>query len=185
MATGAAARGGRRTLRGAGAGLLAAALVALLAAAAPAAAQQGGQARGPVTGLPLPRYVSLEASRANLRRGPGLDYRIDWVFVRPGLPLEVTAEYGHWRRVRDMEGASGWMHHSMLRGRRTAVTVPELTEIRAEPRADAPLAARAGAGVILEVEACRRDWCRLRGGEAEGWAEKSALWGVGAEEEFD
>ena len=60
-------------------------------------------ARGPVTNLPLPRFVSMRAETANARRGPSLDQRVDWEFVRRGLPLEVTAEYGQWRRVRDAE----------------------------------------------------------------------------------
>ena len=57
--------------------------------------------RGPVTGLPLPRYVSLKASEANVRRGPSLTHRIDWVFKRRDMPLRITAEFGHWRRVED------------------------------------------------------------------------------------
>jgi SH3-like domain-containing protein len=66
--------------------------------------------RGPVTGLPLPRYVSLKASEANVRRGPSLTHRIDWVFKRRDMPLRITAEFGHWRRVEDRDGAGGWVH---------------------------------------------------------------------------
>ena len=82
---------------------------------APAAADP---ARGPVTNLPLPRFVSMRAESANARRGPSLDQRVDWEFVRRGLPLEITAEYGQWRRVRDADGAGGWVHHALLSGRR-------------------------------------------------------------------
>jgi len=45
------------------------------------------------SGLPLPRFVSLKAERVNVRIGPGQDYRIAWIFIRPGLPLEVIQEF--------------------------------------------------------------------------------------------
>ena len=85
------------------------------------AARAEGLRLGPETNLPLPRFVSLKAEKANVRRGPGLTHRIDWVFLRRGMPLEVVAEHGHWRKVRDVDDATGWIHHAMLRGGRAAV----------------------------------------------------------------
>jgi SH3-like domain-containing protein len=70
---------------------------------------------GPETNLPLPRYVSLKTNEGNARRGPGLDYRIDWVFVREDMPLRITAESGHWRRIEDREGQGGWVHYQLCR----------------------------------------------------------------------
>ena len=79
--------------------------------------------RGPVTNLPLPRYVSLKGGEGNARRGPSLSHRIDWVFRHPGMPLRVVAEFGHWRRVEDQDGAGGWVHYSLLSGVRTAISL--------------------------------------------------------------
>ena len=76
---------------------------------------------GPVTGLPLPRYASLKTDRVNLREGPSKDHATKWVFQRAGLPVEITAEFDIWRKVRDSEGAEGWVLHSLLSGRRTAL----------------------------------------------------------------
>ena len=76
---------------------------------------------GPITNLPLPRFVSLKASEGNVRRGPSLTHRIDWVFQRRDMPLKVTAEHGHWRRVEDRDGMGGWIHYSLLSGTRTVV----------------------------------------------------------------
>ncbi len=70
---------------------------------------------GRVTNLPVSRYVSLKAKKANVRRGPGLSYRIDWVFQRRNMPLQITAEYGHWRRVVDRDGEGGWYTTSFYR----------------------------------------------------------------------
>ena len=76
------------------------------------------------TGLPVPRYVSLKTDRVNLREGPSKDHRTAWVFQRAGLPVEIIAEYETWRRIRDAEGTEGWVLHSLLSGRRTALITP-------------------------------------------------------------
>lgn len=157
---------------------LLAALISVLLAATAAAESM----RGPVTNLPLPRFVSVKASEANVRRGPGLGHRIDWVFTRRHLPLEVTAEYGHWRRVRDIEGAGGWVHYSLLSGvRYVLITAPD-TALRRKPDPGAPIAARAEAGVVAELGDCLPDWCHVTAEGIGGWARKDQFWGVEAEE---
>lgn len=88
---------------------------------------------GPVTHLPLPRYVSLKTNEGNARRGPGLTHRIDWVFTRAGMPLRITAEFEHWRRVEDQDGAGGWVHYSLLSGVRTVVVTTDMAEFRDTP----------------------------------------------------
>ena len=92
-----------------------------------------GPATGPVTGLPLPRFVSLKAREARARRGPSLEHRVDWLYRRRGLPLLVTAEHGHWRRVEDIEGYGGWVHYSLISGARTAIVTEDLTALHAPP----------------------------------------------------
>lgn len=164
---------------------------AAAASTAPAAdlgPEPGGEPKpttGPVTDLPLPRYVSLKATQANVRRGPGMTHRVDWVFMRRGMPLEVIAEYGHWRRVRDQEGGFGWVHYSMLSGVRTALVTPVEADLREEASAASPVVARAAPGVVLKVQACGHDWCEVYKDGVEGWLPKTALWGVSPEETFD
>ena len=114
------------------------ALVACLWTAIPntyarAADADDASAIGPETKLPLPRYVSMKASEGNVRRGPGMTHRVDWVFTRLNLPLQITAEYGNWRRVRDMDGAGGWMHYSLLSGARTVMVTKDYTPLRSLP----------------------------------------------------
>lgn len=140
---------------------------------------------GPETNLPLPRYVSLKVSEGNVRRGPSLSHRIDWVFVRRDMPLQIVAEYGHWRRVVDREGLGGWVHYSLLSGVRTVFVDSDLMPLRAQPETDAPEVARLEAGVIARLGACQPDWCRLTASGYRGWAPKAALWGVGAAEVRD
>ncbi|MDF1872867.1 SH3 domain-containing protein [Vannielia sp.] len=138
--------------------------------------------RGPVTNLPLPRYVSLKTDEGNVRRGPALSHRIDWVFKRRNMPLEVTAEFGHWRRVRDQEGAGGWVHYSLISGVRTVIVQEDMAALRMRPSNDAPTNARSEAGVVAKLGECRPEWCWITSGSARGWVKKTDLWGVKPDE---
>lgn len=141
------------------------------------------------TGLPLPRFVSLKSNNVNVRRGPGQDYDIAFTFVRAGLPVEITDEFGNWRKIRDSEGSEGWVFHSLLSGRRTAIVAP--WEVRgrfpahstAEP--SAVVVAYLEPRVVADVEQCTGTWCLVSGNGFEGWIEQERLWGVYPHEEID
>lgn len=154
------------------------ALTILLALAGPVRAAQGDGAKGAVTNLPLPRYVSLKTSEGNVRRGPSLSHRIDWVFTHRAMPLRITAEFGHWRRVEDNEGQGGWIHYSLLSGVRTVLVEQDMAALHTRPEADAPVVAQAQAGVIARLGACDDDWCEISADGGDGWVAKTALWGV-------
>ncbi|MEO1000835.1 MAG: SH3 domain-containing protein [Pseudomonadota bacterium] len=153
----------------------------LLLAAVPGRADvfvTGAQGVGPVTELPLPRYVSLKAARANMRRGPGRSHRIDWILRHRGMPLQVVAEYEHWRRVRDRDGAAGWVHYTLLSGVRTVVITEPDTPLRADPSRFSATVALAEAGVILALGDCLPDWCRVEEAGVEGWVAREDVWGL-------
>ncbi|MCH8466512.1 MAG: aspartyl-trna synthetase [Roseinatronobacter sp.] len=143
------------------------------------------QVRGPVTNLPLPRYVSLKSNEANARRGPDQSHRIDWVYSRRDLPLRITAEFENWRRVEDAEGQGGWMHHALLSGARTVLVQTDMTPLHQRPDTTSPQTALLERGVIARMRACEHDWCRLEVEGARGWAKKRHLWGVESDEAFD
>ncbi|MCF4097015.1 SH3 domain-containing protein [Maritalea mediterranea] len=154
------------------------------------------------SGLPLPRFVSLGSSKINVRHGPGQKYDVAWIFTQSGLPVEVIQEFDTWRKVRDSEGDEGWIHQSLLSGRRTGLIAPWLNEqsqaIPLYARADrgAPLRAQLAPKVLVTVEECIVAWCEVAGSfqpEGEnarsqnfkGWVEKQFVWGVYENEEFD
>ena len=141
--------------------------------------------RGPVTNLPLPRFVTLKGSEGNARRGPSLSHRIDWVFKHPGMPLKITAEFGHWRRVEDRDGAGGWVHYSLLSGVRNVIIQQDMTELHSRPDTGANVVAVAEAGAIMRLGTCKLDWCEVEQDGVDGWAEKAALWGVFPDETRD
>lgn len=141
-----------------------------------------GETRGEVTNLPLPRFVSLKTSEGNARRGPSLSHRIDWVFRHRDMPLQITAEFGHWRRVEDRDGAGGWVHYSLLSGVRTVIVADDMTNLYLKPDTSTPVMARAEAGVVARLGECEAGWCRITAGGQKGWVPKPAIWGVGADE---
>lgn len=138
--------------------------------------------KGSETNLPIPRYVTLKGSEGNARRGPGLTHRIDWVFTRPGMPLRVTAEYEHWRRVEDSEGMGGWVNYSLLSGVRSVLVTQDLAEFRDSPDPAAEVVFQAELGVIGRLLACTQDWCRISTDGEKGWVQKTAVWGVDPDE---
>ncbi len=143
-----------------------------------AVAVSAQEKRGPVTNLPLPRYVSMKAAEGNVRRGPSLTHRIDWVFKRRGMPLQITAEYGNWRKVQDRDGAGGWVHYALLSGVRTVLIEADLLPVYAMPDPKSQVNAQFETGVVARLEKCSPDWCRISAGGYRGWTLKSNLWGV-------
>ena len=81
---------------------------------------------GTTSGLPVPRFVSLKSDHVNVRGGPTKDNDVSWIYTKSGLPVEITAEFENWRRIRDSEGSEGWVYHSLLSGKRTAVVTTQV-----------------------------------------------------------
>jgi len=166
----------------AGAGARLVLLLAVIAAASAVVARAEG-ASGP-SGLPLPRFVSLKVERVNVRAGPTKENDVNWVYTRLGLPVEIIAEYENWSRIRDWEGAEGWVLHSLLSGRRTALiaapakSVDDFVALRASAGGQGAVTARLQAGVLATVKRCSDNWCRITGEGFDGWIEQERLWGV-------
>ena len=144
-------------------------------------AEQPGAGTG--SGLPVPRFVSLKSDKVNVRAGPTKDHDVAWVYNRAALPVEVTAEFENWRRIRDWEGAEGWVYHSLLSGKRTALVSPqskgkELLDLRDKPDGACAVSAKLQHGVLATVKRCKDGWCRLSGDGFDGWIEQPRLWGV-------
>jgi SH3-like domain-containing protein len=158
------------------------ACIALMALDTPTTVARSDDLRvGRVTNLPLPRYVSLKTKKANVRRGPSLTYRIDWVYQLRNMPLQITAEYGHWRRVIDSDGQGGWVHYVLLSGVSTVIIEKDLLALRHKPSETARVRAKLEQNVIAQLEECQGAWCELNAGGYTGWAHKSAFWGIGPE----
>jgi len=144
----------------------------------------GGGATLGRSGLKLPRFVSLRAVEVNMRTGPGTRYPIDWVYRRRNLPVEIIDEFDTWRRIRDAEGTVGWVHQSMLQGKRfVLVTEANGILLRRDPQEDARSVARLEAGVIGQLETCGELWCVVEADGFKGWLERTQVYGIYREEE--
>jgi SH3-like domain-containing protein len=154
-------------------------VVACAVLAAPAAV-----AASKSSGLPLPRFVSLRAGEVNLRTGPGVQYPVDWVYQRQHLPVEIIAEYGTWRKIRDWQGTQGWVHQSMVAPKRTFIATGEVRTIRRKSDPNSEAVARIEPGVIGRLLACPElnGWCRVEVGGHEGWLRRVEFWGVQRDE---
>jgi SH3-like domain-containing protein len=154
--------------------------IVLIASALPAAAQE--LTTGSVSGLPVPRFVSLKPDKVNVRAGPTRTHDVTWQYTRSGLPVEITAESDNWRRIRDWEGSEGWVYHSLLSGRRTALVIAktreELVPLFGSADEHDRVVAQLQPGVLASVRRCNGQFCHISGSGFDGWIVQARLWGV-------
>ena len=160
-----------------------AALAWLAPSLAPSAAAERKASAG--SGLPIPRFISIASETANMRTGPGKRYPVTWVYKRRGVPLLVTDEFDHWRKVLDIDGTEGWLHKSLLSGKRTAVVTGETRTFHLTGDSDAPVVYRAESGVIGALNACIGGWCRVEIQDQSGWIKRRHIFGALPDEDFE
>ena len=132
------------------------------------------------SGLSLPRFISLRADRVHMRTGPGGQYPIEWLYRRRSLPVEVIAEYKNWRKIRDWQGALGWIHQSMLSRHRTIIVTGKVRIIRNRQSSRSRPIASVEPGVVGSLIKCphKGDWCRVEIKSFKGWLQRAEFWGV-------
>lgn len=163
---------------------------------APSQAQTAQVGRS--SGLPVPRFVSVRNAPVNVRVGPGTQYQVAFTFLRPGIPVEITAEFDTWRRIRDVEGDEGWVHQNLVVGDRTALVAPWQAEgpiaLRVGARPEAAVRAWLAPNMLVSVRSCDATACEIRlnhtdpDGRAttyQGFIAQDMLWGVYGGEIFD
>jgi SH3-like domain-containing protein len=138
---------------------------------------------------PQPHFASLKADEVHVRKGPGDEYDVLWTYHSLGLPVEVTAEHDHWRRIRDSEGAEGWVYFRLLSALRSALITPwdkskETTPLRDDDSDGARLVARLESGVKVFVQQCNGSWCQVSVSSMLGWIPQNRLWGIYPGEKF-
>jgi SH3-like domain-containing protein len=147
------------------------------------------QSAGSASGLPVPRFVSLKADKVNMHIGPAKTYETKWLYQRAGLPVEITAEFENWRRIRDVDGTEGWVYHSLLSGRRTGMVTAknpdDLVPVHDKPDVQSGVNAKLERGVVATIKRCGQEWCHVSGRGFEGWIQQVRLWGVYPNEKVD
>lgn len=141
---------------------------------------------GIVTGLKLPRFVSLRSDTVYVRAGPDMRYPVKWVYQRRGYPLQVIQEFDTWRKIRDADNEEGWVHQSLLSGNRHVLVTGEApVTIYRKPGEGARAVAQIEPGVVAKLDECEDNWCEVSVSGYDGWLLKTSLWGVYEYEESE
>jgi SH3-like domain-containing protein len=151
--------------------------LAVAAAALLAALPLAGTAQK-TAGDKLPRFASLRSDDVNLRVGPGENYPIEWVYKRRDMPVEIIEEFQNWRKIRDWQGATGWVLDRMVAGKRAVIVADTVRAIYRQPDPGSQIVARAEPGVIARLTEFQGSWCRIEAGGFKGWVQRSEVWGV-------
>jgi SH3-like domain-containing protein len=134
------------------------------------------------SGFPIPRFLTLKSNKVNVRKGPSSDHDVAWVFQRKGMPIEVTAEFENWRKIRDADGSEGWILQQMLSGRRFALAPAwnpdKPVALHDSESGTSATTAMLMPGAIAQIESCDGSWCFLTTDDYEGYAAQAELWGV-------
>ncbi|AKM07386.1 SH3 domain-containing protein [Pelagerythrobacter marensis] len=143
---------------------------AFIASATPAAGQE----------REVPYWATIDTTELNMRVGPSVNYRIEWVYRREGLPVKVVRVIDGWRLIRDPAGDQGWVVARMLSADRGAIVVGEgLAALRAAPADNARLKWNAEPGVVGKLGECETGWCSFDVDGRVGWIRAERLWGAG------
>jgi SH3-like domain-containing protein len=135
--------------------------------------------------LPVPRFVSIKSSEANMRTGPDVRYPIKWVFIKKNEPVEIVAEFEHWRKIKDKSGEEGWMHESVLSGKRYAVIQSDKVKlVRTKDVVMADGVFWVSPEVRVALLACNKEWCKIQSQGMKGWLERKYIWGIYPNETF-
>lgn len=144
-----------------------------------------GAGAAPETDVFQPHYASIRRDKAYLREGPSYGNRILWIYRRSNYPVKIVATYDAWRRVKDVDGTMGWMHHTQLSDRRSVVFIGATrTTVRRDADPKSKIVAYAMPGVVAFLKACEPDFCEVDATGTEGWVDKRNIWGVDPGEVF-
>lgn len=150
---------------------LAACSALLLASAGPLRAQDDDKG--------APYWVSTSKDKANMRVGPGRDYRISWTYVRKDVPLKVLRVLGSWRLVEDKDGARGWLLQQFLKRERAGIVTGSITGLRENKDGSGRILWRVEPGVIGKLGECGDGWCAFDVSGRKGFIRAASVWGAG------
>ena len=134
--------------------------------------------------LPIPRFVTLATNETNVRTGPGVRYPIKFILNKEELPVEIIKEFDVWREIRSIDGDEGWVHKSLLSGKRAAIIKGPIQTLHKKPDVASKPVVRLEPGVIAGLDRCADEWCYLKVASYKGWMKRENLWGVYPDEKF-
>ena len=122
-------------------------------------------------------FLSLKNNEVNLRQGPSFEYPIKFIYKKKYLPVKILDESETWRKIRDFENNSGWIHISQLSKKKSAININNNSIMYKKSTFYSKPIAKLQAGRLVLIKKCEVKWCKITSGKFKGWINKNYLWG--------
>tara|TARA_X000000950_G_C13630312_1_gene543201 strand:+ start:44 stop:502 length:459 start_codon:yes stop_codon:yes gene_type:complete len=123
-------------------------------------------------------FLTLRNEKVNLRQGPSFDYPIKLFYKKRFLPILVQDSSDNFRKVRDHENNSGWVHISQLSKKKAAIVIEDELIMFSDSTIYSNPVALVKKGRLVKIKKCKDKWCRVETDEFKGWLKKNGLWGL-------
>ena len=122
-------------------------------------------------------FLSLKNDEVNLRQGPSFKYPIKFIYKKKYLTVEILDKYDAWKKIKDFEKNTGWIHISQLSKKKSAININDNSLIHQKPTIYSKPLVRLEVGRLVLIKKCKDEWCKVTSGNYSGWIFKSSLWG--------
>ena len=122
-------------------------------------------------------FLSLKNNEVNVRVGPSKKYPIKYIYKKKYLPVEILDKSETWRKIKDIEKNSGWIHISQLSKKKSAINIKNNSVLYKKPTIYSKPIAILESGRLVLIKKCKVKWCKIFSGNYKGWIFKNALWG--------
>jgi len=122
-------------------------------------------------------FLSLKNNEVNLRQGPSFEYPIKLTYNKKYLPLIILDKSGPWRKIKDFENNTGWVHVVLLSKKKTAINIKNNSILFKKPTIYSKPIAKLEVGRLVLIKKCKEKWCKITSGGFKGWVFESSLWG--------
>ena len=122
-------------------------------------------------------FLSLKNNEVNVRVGPSKKYPIKFTYKKKYLPLEILDKSETWRKTKDFEKNSGWIHISQLSKKKSAINVTNNSVLYKKPTIYSEPIAKLEIGRLVLIKKCKKKWCKITSGDYSGWLFQGSLWG--------
>ena len=122
-------------------------------------------------------FLSLKKNEVNLRQGPSLKYPIKLIYKKKYLPVIILDKSGPFRKIKDFENNTGWIHIALLSKKKSAINIKSNSILFKKPTIYSKPLARLESGRLLLINKCNLKWCKITSGNFNGWIDKRYLWG--------
>ena len=122
-------------------------------------------------------YLTLRSSKVNLRQGPSLNHPVKLVYNKKFLPVLILDKSYNFRKIKDHENNSGWIHISQLSKKKAALNIEDKSIIFRKPSEYSKPLATVQKGRLCLIKKCKDDWCKIKSGKYTGWMKRKNLVG--------